>query len=34
MLRHDDTRDAAIVLGLDDKDERTVGIVLAAALKR
>lgn len=34
MLRRDDTRDTAIVLGLDDKDERTVGIALAAALKR
>ena len=34
MLRRDDTRDTAIVLGLDDQDERTVGIALAAALKR
>jgi len=34
MLRRDETRDAAIVLGLDDQDERTVGIALAAALKR
>jgi hypothetical protein len=34
MLRRDDMRDAAIRLGLDDQDERTVGIALAAALKR
>jgi len=34
MLRRDDMRDAAIVLGLDDEDDRTVGIALAAALKR
>jgi hypothetical protein len=34
MLRRDDMRDAAIVLGLDDADERTLGIALAAALKR
>ena len=34
MLRREDMRDAAIVLGLDDQDERTVGIALAAALKR
>ena len=34
MLRRDDMRDAAIVLGLDDQDERTIGIALAAALKR
>jgi len=34
MLRRDDMRDAAIVIGLDDQDERTVGIALAAALKR
>ncbi|HET9012889.1 MAG TPA: hypothetical protein VFN38_13780, partial [Gemmatimonadaceae bacterium] len=34
MLRREDMRDAAILIGLDDADERTVGIVLAAALKR
>ncbi len=34
MLRRDDMRDAAIVHGLDDQDDRTVGIALAAALKR
>jgi hypothetical protein len=34
MLRRDEMRDAAIVIGLDDTDERTVGIALAAALKR
>ena len=34
MLRRDPTRDAAIVIGLDDSDERTIGIALAAALKR
>jgi hypothetical protein len=34
MLRRDQLRDAAIVIGLDDGDERTVGIALAAALKR
>jgi len=34
MLRRDDMRDAAILLGLDDQDERTIGIALAAALKR
>lgn len=34
MLRREDTRDAGIVLGLEDADERTVGIALAAALKR
>jgi hypothetical protein len=34
MLRRDETRDAAILLGLEDSDERTVGIALAAALKR
>jgi hypothetical protein len=34
MLRRDDLRDAGIVIGLDDSDERTVGIALAAALKR
>jgi hypothetical protein len=34
MLRRDETRDAAILIGLDDQDERTVGIALAAALKR
>ena len=33
MLRRDEMRDTAIVLGLDDADERTVGIALAAALK-
>jgi hypothetical protein len=34
MMRRDDLRDEAIVIGLDDEDERTIGIVLAAALKR
>jgi hypothetical protein len=34
MLRRDDMRDSAIVRGLEDQDERTVGIALAAALKR
>jgi hypothetical protein len=34
MLRRDDMREAAILMGLDDRDERTVGIALAAALKR
>jgi hypothetical protein len=34
MLRRDDLRDDAIVIGLDDEDERTIGLVLAAALKR
>lgn len=34
MLRRDAMRDAAIVAGLDDSDERTIGIALAAALKR
>ena len=34
MLRRDDMRDAGIVLGLEDTDERTMGIALAAALKR
>jgi hypothetical protein len=34
MLRRDDMRDAGIVIGLQDVDERTVGIALAAALKR
>jgi hypothetical protein len=34
MLRRDEMRDAGIVAGLDDSDERTVGIALAAALKR
>jgi hypothetical protein len=34
MLRRDATRDAAIVIGLGDTDERTLGIALAAALKR
>ena len=34
MLRREDMRDAAILIGLDDPDERTVGIALAAALKR
>jgi Arc/MetJ family transcription regulator len=34
MLRRDDMREAAIVRGLEDQDERTVGIALAAALKR
>jgi hypothetical protein len=34
MLRRDDMRDAAILIGLDDQDERTIGIALAAALKR
>ena len=34
MLRRDDLRDSGIVAGLDDADERTVGIALAAALKR
>jgi len=34
MLRRDDMRNAAILMGLDDQDERTVGIALAAALKR
>ncbi|HUQ82389.1 MAG TPA: hypothetical protein VM076_14650 [Gemmatimonadaceae bacterium] len=34
MLRRDDMRDAGIVAGLDDSDERTIGIALAAALKR
>lgn len=33
MLRRDDTRDAGIVVGLEDADERTVAIALAAALK-
>jgi hypothetical protein len=33
MLRRDTTRDAAIVIGLGDSDERTLGIALAAALK-
>jgi len=33
MLRRDTTRDTAIVVGLDDSDERTLGIALAAALK-
>ena len=34
MLRRDDMREAGILIGLDDADERTVGIALAAALKR
>jgi hypothetical protein len=34
MLRRDDMREAAILIGLDDRDERTIGIALAAALKR
>ena len=34
MLRRDDMRESAIVRGLEDRDERTVGIALAAALKR
>ena len=34
MLRRDDLRDNGIVAGLDDQDERTIGIALAAALKR
>ena len=34
MMRRDDLRDEAIVIGLDDEDERTIGIALAAALKR
>jgi len=34
MLRRDDMRESAIVIGLEDQDERTVGIALAAALKR
>ena len=34
MLRRDEMRDTGIVAGLDDADERTVGIALAAALKR
>jgi hypothetical protein len=34
MLRREEMRDDAIVAGLDDSDERTVGIALAAALKR
>ena len=34
MLRRDELRDSAIVAGLDDQDERTIGIALAAALKR
>ena len=34
MLRRDDMRDTAIRIGLEDQDERTVGIALAAALKR
>lgn len=33
MLRRDEMRDTGIVFGLDDQDERTVGIALAAALK-
>jgi len=33
MLRRDTTRVAAIVIGLGDSDERTLGIALAAALK-
>jgi len=34
MLRRDELRDRAIVLGLDDADERTMGIAVAASLKR
>jgi len=34
MLRRDEMRDSGIVAGLDDQDERTIGIALAAALKR
>lgn len=34
MLRREELRDRAIVLGLDDPDERTIGVALAAALKR
>jgi hypothetical protein len=34
MLRREEMRDTGIVAGLDDQDERTVGIALAAALKR
>jgi hypothetical protein len=34
MLRRDETRDSGIVAGLGDPDERTIGIALAAALKR
>jgi hypothetical protein len=34
MLRRDEVRDSGIVAGLDDPDERTMGIALAAALKR
>jgi hypothetical protein len=33
MLRRDETREAGIVIGLGDTDERTLGIALAAALK-
>jgi len=34
MLRREELRDRGIIVGLDDADERTVGIALAAALKR
>ena len=34
MLRRDDLRDRAVLLGLDDADERTMGIAVTAALKR
>ena len=34
MLRRDEMRDSGIVAGLGDPDERTIGIALAAALKR
>ncbi len=34
MLRRDEMRDEAITIGLADGDERTMGIALAAALKR
>ena len=34
MLRRDELRDQAVILGLEDADERTMGIAVAAALKR
>jgi hypothetical protein len=34
MLRREELRDHAILFGLDDADERTMGIAVAAALKR
>jgi len=34
MLRRDDMRETGILIGLGDSDERTVGIALAAALKK